>query len=263
MMRIISWNVNSVRQRLDSLARLASEWQPDVICLQEVKAQPQDFPFEAIRALGYGEIHLRSMKGYNGVAILSRLPLQMPAGRDWCEKQDCRHALAQLPGGIELHNFYIPAGGDIPDPELNVKFAHKLAFLDEATSWFAEERREGRKMIMLGDLNVAPLETDVWSHKSLLSVVSHTPIEVEKLGRLQEAGQWVDAVRKIIPPSEKLFSWWSYRAADWNLSDRGRRLDHIWVTPALAPAIADARILREARGWAQASDHVPVVVDLA
>ena len=263
MMRIVSWNVNSIRQRLDSLARLASEWQPDVICLQEVKAQPQDFPFEAIRALGYGEIHLRSMKGYNGVAILSRLKLEMPDGRDWCEKQDCRHALAQLPGGIELHNFYIPAGGDIPDPELNVKFAHKLAFLDEATSWFAESRREGRKMIMLGDLNIAPLETDVWSHKSLLSVVSHTPIEVEKLGRLQEAGLWVDAVRKIIPPSEKLFSWWSYRAIDWSLSDRGRRLDHIWVTPALAPDVADARILRDARGWAQASDHVPVMVDLA
>jgi exodeoxyribonuclease-3 len=263
VLRIVSWNVNSVRQRLDSLARLASEWQPDVICLQEVKAQPQDFPFEAIRALGYGEIHLRSMKGYNGVAILSRLPLETPAGRDWCEKQDCRHALAQLPGGIELHNFYIPAGGDIPDPEVNVKFAHKLAFLDEATSWFAESRRESRKMIMLGDLNVAPLETDVWSHKSLLSVVSHTPIEVEKLGRLQEAGLWVDAVRKIIPPSEKLFSWWSYRAIDWSLSDRGRRLDHIWVTPALAPDVADARILRDARGWAQASDHVPVMVDLA
>jgi exodeoxyribonuclease III len=263
MMRIVSWNVNSVRLRLDSLARLASEWQPDIICLQEVKAQAQDFPFEAIRALGYGEIHLRSMKGYNGVAILSRLPLETPDGRDWCEKQDCRHALAQLPGGIELHNFYIPAGGDIPDPEVNMKFAHKLAFLDEATAWFAEGRREGRKMIMLGDLNVAPLETDVWSHKSLLSVVSHTPIEVEKLGRLQAAGHWVDAVRKIIPPSEKLFSWWSYRAIDWSLSDRGRRLDHIWVTPALAPAVADARILRDARGWAQASDHVPVMVDLA
>ena len=211
-----------------------------------MKAQPQDFPFDAIRALGYGEIHLRSMKGYNGVAILSRLKLEMPDGRDWCEK----------------HNFYIPAGGDIHDPELNVNFAHKLAFLDEATSWFAESRREGRKMIMLGDLNIAPLETDVWSHKSLLSVVSHTPIEVEKLGRLQEAGLWVDAVRKIIPTSEKLFSWWSYRAIDWSLSDRGRRLDHIWVTPALAPDVADARILRDARGWAQASDHVPVMVDL-
>jgi exodeoxyribonuclease III len=262
-MRIVSWNVNSVRLRLESLARLVKEWQPDVVCLQEVKAEARDFPFEAIRALGFGEIHLRSMKGYNGVTILSRLKLSNPEGQDWCGKQDCRHAVARLPGGIELHNFYIPAGGDIPDPKANDKFAHKLAFLDEATAWFAEGRRNGRKMILLGDLNIAPLETDVWSHKSLLTVVSHTPIEVEKLGRLQASGKWVDAVRKIIPPSEKLYSWWSYRAADWNATDRGRRLDHIWVTPALAPAVSDARILREARGWPQASDHAPVIVDLA
>jgi exodeoxyribonuclease III len=262
-LRIVSWNVNSVRLRLDSLARLASLWQPDVICLQEIKAEAKDFPFDDIRALGYGEIHLRSMKGYNGVAILSRLALEKPDGRDWCGKQDCRHVAARLPGGIELHNFYVPAGGDIPDPEVNVKFAHKLEFLDQATDWFAEGRGNGRKMILVGDLNVAPLEADVWSHKSLLKVVSHTPIEVEKLGRLQRAGEWVDAVRHFIAPSERLYSWWSYRAIDWNASDRGRRLDHIWVTPGLAPALAGARILREARGWLQASDHVPVIVDLA
>lgn len=261
-MRIVSWNVNSVRLRLDSLARLTSEWQPDIVCVQEVKAQARDFPHDAIRALGYREIHLRSMKGYNGVAILSRHPLGAPDGRDWCGKQDCRHAVANLPGGVELHNFYIPAGGDIPDPAVNPKFAHKLAFLDEATAWSADARREGKKAVLLGDLNIAPLETDVWSHKQLLNVVSHTPIEVEKLCRLQEAGRWVDAVRKIIPPSERLYSWWSYRAIDWNASDRGRRLDHIWVTPELAPDIADARILREARGWTAASDHVPVMIDL-
>jgi len=228
-----------------------------------VKAEEKDFPFDAVRALGYRGIHLRGMKGYNGVAILSRLALTKPDGRDWCGKQDCRHAVAGLPGGIELHNFYIPSGGDIPDPKANMKFAHKLKFLHEAIAWFAGVRPNARKMILVGDLNIAPLETDVWSHKSLLSVVSHTPVEVEKLDRLQAAGRWVDAVRKIIPPAEKLYSWWSYRARDWSASDRGRRLDHIWVTPALAPSVATARILREARGWAQASDHVPVIVDLA
>ena len=259
-MRIATWNVNSVRLRLDILARLAAEQQPDVVCLQEIKAKSEDFPFDAVRAL-YPHIHLRSMKGYNGVAILSRLPLDEAHGRDWCGKEDCRHAAAILPGGIELHNFYIPAGGDIPDRKQNVKFAHKLKFLDEATRWFAKGRRNGAKMILVGDLNIAPLETDVWSHKQLLKVVSHTPIEVEKLGRLQDSAKWVDAVRTIIPPAEKLYSWWSYRAADWAASDRGRRLDHIWVTPELAPAVKDARILRDARGWTQPSDHVPVIVD--
>jgi exodeoxyribonuclease-3 len=261
-LRLATWNVNSVRLRLDILAKLAAEHQPDIVCLQEIKARPEDFPFDSVRAL-YPHIHLRSMKGYNGVAILSRLPLTDPQGRDWCGREDARHAVASLPGGIELHNFYIPAGGDIPDPKQNPKFAHKLDFLDEATGWFAEGRSNVRKMIMVGDLNVAPLETDVWSHKQLLKIVSHTPIEVEKLGRLQNSAGWVDAVRKIIPPSEKLFSWWSYRAADWAASDRGRRLDHIWVTPDLAGDIKDARILRDARGWTLPSDHVPVIVDFA
>src|SRR4029077_1814912 len=100
-------------------------------------------------------------------------------------------------------------------------------------------------------------------HKQLLKVVSHTPIEVEKFSRLQASAKWVDAVRKVIPPSENLYSWWSYRAADWAASDRGRRLDHVWVSPELAPAVSHAQILREARGWRQTSDHVPVIVDFA
>jgi exodeoxyribonuclease-3 len=262
-LRIVSWNVNSVRLRLEGVARLASEWQPDVLCLQEVKAEAKDFPFDALREIGFPHIHMRGMKGYNGVAVLSRLPMEKPGGRDWCGKEDSRHAMVRLPGGIELHNFYIPAGGDIPDPDANVKFAHKLSFLDEAVTWFAEGRRNARKMILLGDLNIAPLETDVWSHKELLKVVSHTPIEVEKLGRLQASAKWVDAVRKIVPPTERLYSWWSYRAADWNAADRGRRLDHVWVTPGLAGAVTDARVLRQARGWKQPSDHAPVIVDLA
>jgi exodeoxyribonuclease-3 len=259
--RIATWNVNSVRLRLDILARLAAEQQPDVVCLQEIKAKAEDFPFDAVHAL-FPHIHLRSMKGYNGVAILSRVALEQPDGRDWCGKEDCRHAVAILPGGIELHNFYIPAGGDIPDPKLNAKFAHKLDFLDEATGWFAQGRRNGEKMILVGDLNVAPLETDVWSHKQLLKVVSHTPIEVEKLGRLQDSAKWVDAVRKIIPPSEKLYSWWSYRAADWAASDRGRRLDHIWVAPQLGDRVSDIRISKQTRGWQRPSDHVPVTATL-
>jgi exodeoxyribonuclease-3 len=157
----------------------------------------------------------------------------------------------------------VPAGGDIPDRKANPKFAHKLDFLDEMTDWFQSERKAQRKMILVGDLNIAPLETDVWSHKQLLDVVSHTPIEVEKLTGLQEGLGWTDAVRHFIPPKDKLYSWWSYRAADWNASDKGRRLDHIWVTRPLKGQLKGASVLREARGWAQPSDHVPVVVDFA
>jgi len=262
-MRIATWNINSVRMRLDLLFRLMEEEKPDVICLQETKVVDADFPLAPIIERGYAHTHIHGMKSYNGVAILSRLPFESHEVQHWCGKQDCRHALANLPGGIELHSVYIPAGGDIPDPAVNEKFAHKLQFLDEMTAWFAEQRSPDRKMVLVGDLNIAPLETDVWSHKELLSVVSHTPIEVEKLAAMQASAGWVDAMRHFVPPDEKLFTWWSYRAKDWAASNRGRRLDHVWVTPPLKERLRGQRVLRDARGWEpKPSDHVPVIVDL-
>jgi exodeoxyribonuclease-3 len=166
-----------------------------------------------------------------------------------------------LPGGVELHNIYVPAGGDLPDPDANPKFAHKLQFLDELTAWFAAGRGAACPMIAVGDLNIAPLETDVWSHKQLLGVVSHTPIEVDRLAALQRAGGFVDAVRHFVPPEQRLYTWWSYRNRDWEASDRGRRLDHVWVTPSLVGALAEARVHKASRSWDQTSDHVPVMVE--
>lgn len=261
-LKIATWNVNSVRLRQDLLRRLVALESPDVLCLQETKVQDEHFPRAPFAELGYRHMLIHGQKGYNGVAILSRIPLKKQGTRGWCARQDCRHAIAELPGGVELHNLYIPAGGDVPDPEQNDKFAHKLRFLDEMTAWFRAEGSARRKMVLVGDLNIAPLETDVWSHRQLLSVVSHTPIEVEKLGRLQATLGWVDAARRFVPPEERLYSWWSYRNRDWAASDRGRRLDHVWVTPPLGSRLAAARILREARGWDGPSDHVPVVAEL-
>jgi exodeoxyribonuclease-3 len=261
-LRLASWNINSVRLRIDNLRRLVAEWQPDILCLQETKVPNEVFPREPFAELGYPHLLLHGMKSYNGVAILSRLPFSATATRDWCAREDCRHAVVELPHGIELHNIYLPAGGDVPDPAANEKFAHKLRFLDEVTAYFAAERGDGRAMVALGDFNVAPLETDVWSHKQLLDVVSHTPVEVERLLRLQRAGRFVDAVRHFVPPEERLYTWWSYRARDWALSDRGRRLDHIWLTPPLVGALTSASVYRAARGWDKASDHVPVMIEL-
>jgi exodeoxyribonuclease-3 len=261
-LRLATWNINSIRLRLDLVRRLVAEAAPDVLCLQETKTPDPLFPRDAFSTLGYSHMLVHGMKGYNGVAVLSRVPLASPEIRSWCARTDCRHAIVELPGGIELHNLYVPAGGDVPDPAANPKFAHKLQFLDEITRWFAAERSAGRPMIAVGDLNIAPLESDVWSHKQLQNVVSHTAVEIERLAGFQSAGGFVDAVRHFAPPPERLYSWWSYRARDWAASDRGRRLDHIWVTPPLLGDLVEARILRDARGWDQASDHVPVLVTI-
>jgi exodeoxyribonuclease-3 len=261
-MKIATWNINSVRLRLGLVERLIDEHRPDVICLQETKTIDDTFPRMALAAKGYKHQHICGMKSYNGVAILSRLPLARAGVQHWQGREDCRHIFAELPNGIEIHCCYVPAGGDIPDPKANPKFAHKLGFLDEQTAWW-KKRRDRKPKILVGDLNVAPLENDVWSHKQMLGVVSHTPIEVEKLTALQKAHKWYDAVRHFTPAEEKLYSWWSYRAADWTASDRGRRLDHIWVTPDLAGSLKKATILRAARGWnPKPSDHVPVILEV-
>ena len=262
-MRLVTWNINSVRLRIELVLRLLQETNADVLCLQETKSPDEFFPLEPLEVAGYRHIHRHGMKGYNGVAIISRQNLAETAVRHWCDKQDCRHALAVLPGGVELHNIYVPAGGDLPDPELNDKFAHKLRFLDEQAAYFAERAAAGRQMIVVGDLNVAPLEHDVWSHKQLLNIVSHTPIEVEKLNAWQAAGGFIDTMRQFVPDNEKLYTWWSYRNQDWKLSNRGRRLDHIWATPAVAARAQGMLVLREARDWERTSDHVPVLLDLA
>ena len=262
-LRITTWNVNSLRLRLDGIAALVEAHDPHVICLQETKVVDESFPHSALAALGYDHSVINGYKGYNGVAIVSRLPLADGGGREWCDRADGRHAVATLPSGIEINNFYVPAGGDVPDPLANDKFAHKLDFLAEMTNWFAARKAPLNRLVMTGDLNVAPLEADVWSHKALLKVVSHTPVEVAVLERLRAAHDWIDAVRRFIPPEERLYSWWSYRARDWEASDRGRRLDHVWVTPALADSLTGAEVLRDARGWSAPSDHVPVTVTLA
>lgn len=260
-MRIATWNCNSIRIRLDYVERFVAEYRPDIICLQEIKAETALFPKAAFQSLDYRHQLISGMKSYNGVAILSRLPLKPLPVQSWCGKADCRHIAAGLPGGLELHNFYVPAGGDIPDPALNPKFAHKLAFVEEMTTAFAQ-RQTDKNLVLVGDLNIAPLEHDVWSHRQLLGVVSHTPAETERMQALQETLGWVDALRHFVPAEQKLYSWWSYRARDWAASDRGRRLDHIFLSPDLSPALKAGFILREARGWDQASDHVPVVIDL-
>ena len=252
---IATWNINSVRLREDLVARLMKEERPDVLCLQECKSPVEKIPLAQFKKLGYRHVVARGQKGYNGVAIFSKLPMEDAGSRDFCEKGDARHVAGRLENGLTVHNYYVPAGGDVPDREANDKFGHKLDFLAEMRDWFRSETPE--KSVLVGDLNIAPREDDVWSHKQLLKVVSHTPIEVEAFGETQDAGGWVDVTRKDIPEG-LLYSWWSYRARDWDAADKGRRLDHVWATPDIANAAHSSRVVRTARGWDRPSDHAPV-----
>lgn len=260
-LKIATWNINSVRLRIDLVRRFLDEHAPDVLCLQEIKVVDELFPGEAFTELGYAHHAIKGQKAYHGVATLSRLPIVKSTSHNFCDKGDARHVAATLENGVEIHNFYVPAGGDEPDTEKNEKFAHKLQFLKEMEAYFGKRKNKKKnKLVVVGDLNIAPLEHDVWSHKQLLKVVSHTPIEVEHLNAVMASHDWLDVTRKFVPDSEKLYSWWSYRAKDWAVADRGRRLDHIWVTPALAETPISSSIIRDARGWdPKPSDHAPVM----
>ena len=253
---VVTWNINSVRLREGLVCDLLREVAPDVLCLQECKSPVEKIPRERFAALGYPHLVARGQKGYNGVAILSRRPLEDAGHVDFCGRGDARHVAARVEGGPTIHNLYVPAGGDVPDRDANPKFAHKLDLLAEVRDRFREDAPVGS--ILVGDLNVAPREDDVWSHRQLLGVVSHTPVEVEAFEAAREAGGWVDVTRADIPEG-RLYSWWSYRARDWEASDKGRRLDHIWASADLAGAAHSSRVLKHVRGWEKPSDHAPVL----
>jgi exodeoxyribonuclease-3 len=252
---LATWNINSVRLREPLVLRLLAEEGPDILCLQECKSPVEKIPLEGFAGLGYRHVVARGQKGYNGVAILSKLPIEDAGSVDFAGLGHARHVAARLETGVVIHNCYVPAGGDIPDREVNEKFGQKLDYMTHLRDFFRADRPA--KAILVGDLNIAPREDDVWNHKQLLKIVSHTPVEVEHFGDAMEAGGWVDVTRADIP-SGLLYSWWSYRAPDWNAADKGRRLDHIWASADIAGAGHGSRILRDARGWDQPSDHAPV-----
>jgi len=255
-LKIASWNINSVRARAGLVERLIKEQQPDILCLQETKVLDSIFPADLFRKHRYTHHQLNGQRMHHGVAILSRVPLKDPGKHDWQDNGEARHVGVRLECGIRLENVYVPAGGDIPDRKQNPKFGQKLDFIERMTRW-SEGLAE--PTIIVGDFNVAPLECDVWSHKALLTVVSHTPVEVGMLTRLQQAHDWIDVGRRFVPAPERCFTWWSYRSPDWTRNDRGRRLDHMWATNDVAALATRHQVYEACRNWARPSDHVPLV----
>jgi exodeoxyribonuclease III len=259
-LKIASWNINSVRARIDIVEKFLREEAPDILCLQETKVCDSDFPAGMFRRLGYNHQIICGQRMHHGVAILSRQPVREEARHDWQANGEARHVGVRLECGIRLENVYVPAGGDLPDRETNPKFGQKLDFIERMTRW---SEACGCPTILVGDFNVAPLECDVWSHKQLLTVVSHTPIEVDALAALQASNGWVDLGRRFHPAPGRLFTWWSYRSPDWTKNDRGRRLDHMWATPDIASLAVRHVVHEPCRNWTRPSDHVPLVTEFA
>jgi len=259
-MKIVTWNINSVRLRLDLLKNLIDQHQPDIISLQETKTIDELFPYQAIIDYGYQHLYYSGQKSYNGVAILSKLPFMNKFSLE-LYNSDKRHVAVEV-SGLEIHNFYIPAGGDIPDVNLNAKFKHKLEYIRLTQEWFVSNRNKDDKIIITGDLNIAPYEHDVWSSRQLRNEVSHTDIERSKLLELQDSLDFVDSSRCFVPYDEKFYTWWSYRNVDWQKSNRGRRLDHIWTSENLKDSMISIGAVSEARNWTRPSDHVPYFLQL-
>ena len=259
---IVTWNINSVRLRLPLVLKLLNERRPDVLCLQETKCPNELFPREAFIEAGYPNIEVHGQKGYHGVATLSRHALSDANSTNYCDMGDTRHLTCTImrpDHTLRLHNFYVPAGGDEPDPNTNPKFDHKLRFIEQMRTMRAGI--DGSD-VLVGDLNIAPEEADVWSSRQLRNVVSHTPVEREAMRGLIAEGGWTDLMRQQLGTDDKLFTWWSYRNRDWKASDRGRRLDHMWGSADMAERLEGIEIMREARDWEKPSDHVPVVAVL-
>ena len=262
-LRVVTWNVNSVRLRAEQVARFVAEQAPDVLCLQEIKCLPDQFPETAFRDMGLPHLKVAGQKGWHGVAIASRHPIADAPDLAACREGHAR-CVSGVIQGVEIQNFYIPAGGDIPDRTLNPKFDHKLDFYARLTRQFAA-RDPNAPLLVAGDLNIAPGENDVWNHRYMSKIVSHTPVEVEAMRALQASLGFTDVIRDAHPEDQKLASWWSYRAADFRQSNRGLRLDHLWTSPGLTPAVipGSARIHEDVRAWERPSDHAPVALDLA
>lgn len=247
-----------MRLRAKSVVRLLQTCAPDVLCLQECKTPVAEFPYQCFANAGYPHAVVRGQKGYNGVAIIARVPIEDCGQHRFCNRDDARHVAVYVPSAqVTIHNIYVPSGGGIPNLETNPKFVYKLQFLSEMQAWFAGQSMQ--RSLCLGDFNVALDVDDVWNHLVQIRAIGHTPIECAHLKAAQNAAPWVDVVRKMHPQGA-LYSWWTYRLRPLDLN-KGWRFDYIWASTDLANSIDSAFIWSAPRTWERPSDHAPVFAE--
>ncbi|MFG1423406.1 exodeoxyribonuclease III [Roseixanthobacter liquoris] len=258
-MRIATWNVNSIRQRLDHAVRWLSEAQPDVVCLQEIKCQTEAFPREPFEALGYN-VSVHGQKTFNGVAMLSKLPLEDVthglAGNDEDVQARFIEAVISTKGGaVRVCCIYLPNG----NPVGSEKYPYKLNFMDRLHAFAADRLALEEPLLLCGDFNVIPTAADAADPSAWVNDALFLPQTREAFRALTHLGL-VDAVRAT-SDSAKLYSFWDYQAGAFQ-RDLGIRIDHLLLSPQAADTLIAAGIDKHVRAWEKPSDHVPVWVDL-
>jgi exodeoxyribonuclease-3 len=254
-MRLVTWNVNSVRARQERVVEWTRANQPDVMCLQEIKVEDQDFPEAAFRDLGY-HVAVWGQRTYNGVALLARAPLEdVRRGLDGGQPDEPARLLAATVAGLRVYSVYAP-NGEAPGTE---KFAFKLGWMGRLAEQLAEVVRPDAAIAVCGDFNVAPGDLDVYDPEGLREQIHVSTPERAALAKLTGVGL-VDTFRKL-HPTTPAYTFWDYRMLAFP-KNRGYRIDHILLTPSLLARVTAARIDREARKGKQPSDHAPLIVEL-
>jgi exodeoxyribonuclease-3 len=259
-MRIATWNVNSIRQRMDNAQAWLAERKPDIVCLQEIKCTDDAFPREAFEALGYN-VAVHGQKGFNGVALLSKLPFDEVAPGLIGDENDVQARFLEAlvstkTGALRVVSLYLPNG----NPPNTEKYAYKLKWMDRLIAFSLERLKLEEPMLLAGDFNVIPTPADARNPAAWAGDALFLPATREKFRALTNLGL-TDAIRAGSDAGD-LFTFWDYQAGSW-AKDNGIRIDHVMLSPQAADRLVDAGIDRHVRGWDKPSDHVPVYVDLA
>jgi exodeoxyribonuclease-3 len=263
-MRIASWNVNSVRTRLEQVLTWLEQEQPEVLCLQETKVSDDLFPAEAFAALGYTS-SISGQKAYNGVAILSRLPLEdvqigfealLPGDADAARLSEQKRVISALVDGVRVLNLYVPNGSALTSD----KYAYKLEWLACLQRYLAVQEQQGDPLCMLGDFNIGPEARDLPDPDRQSGGIMAS--EPERQALAAALGDRLQDAFRLFEPESGHWSWWDYRSGAWD-RDQGWRIDHIYLCEQLLACATGCVIHKRTRANLQPSDHAPVLVNLA
>jgi exodeoxyribonuclease-3 len=257
-MRIATWNVNSIRQRMDGLAAWLKERAPDIVCLQEIKCTDNAFPREPLEAVGYN-VNVHGQKTFNGVAILSKLPFDevkhgLDGDDDDVQARFLEVLVSTKAGALRVVSLYLPNGNGGED-----KYSYKLKWMDRLAKFSIERLKLEEPLVLAGDFNVIPTALDAKRPEEWASDALFLPQTREKFRALINLGL-TDAIRAA-SDAEGLYTFWDYQAGDF-AKDNGIRIDHLLMSPQAADRLEDAGIDRQVRSWDKPSDHVPVWIDL-